>query len=538
MDTTPASATQPASRPRSRRSTLTRRALIAGGVGLGGCVMLGGAITIPAALGPDTQSNLGELDFANPLAIPPLADSSRDPSGRRVFDLTLQTSETDVSGKGTATTWGINGPFLAPTLRAARGETVMMTIRNTLPEATSIHWHGMHLPAVMDGGPHQMIAPGDAWEPSWTVEQPASTLWYHPHPHGQTALHVYRGIAGLFLIDDDEAAALDLPSDYGVDDIPLIIQDKRMKGDGSFDTNPASFLDSLRGAGSFGILGSTILVNGTWNPHVVLRRRTRFRILNGSNARFYNLGFTDDRPFQLVASGNGLLPAPVEMTRLLIGPGERAEIVVDPPANAELTLRSYPQDLNAPRPIRRQIGADDTFDILRMRTDAVEAPAALPGRLGKDRMPALPEGVTERSFTLDGHNAIDGQQMDMSRIDLAIPAGALEVWTVRSNGQPHTFHVHGATFHVLDVDGERPPVPMRGPKDTVPILPNRPVRLAVQFGAHVDPQMPYMYHCHLLRHEDNGMMGQFVVVEPGTEAITPMTMETPAGHGHDHGNGS
>lgn len=532
MDTIPTPTPPPSRPPRSRRSTLTRRALIAGGVGLGGCVALGGAIAIPAALGPDTQGNVGDLDFANPLAIPPLADSQVDASGRRVFDLRLQTGETDIPGKGTAATWGVNGPFLGPTLRAARGETVKMTVHNDLPDATSIHWHGMHLPAAMDGGPHQMIAPGEQWEPYWEIEQPASTLWYHPHPHGQTALQVYRGIAGLFLVDDDESAALDLPSEYGVDDIPLIIQDKRMNGDGNFDTNAASFLDSMRGAGAFGILGSTILVNGTYNPHLVVRRRTRFRILNGSNARFYNLGFTDDRPFHLVATDNGLLPASVELTRLLIGPGERAEIVVELPAHDEVTLRSYPQDLNAPRAIRRQIGADDTFDIIQLRSEAVEETPALPTQLGTGQVPAVPSDATQRTFTLDGHDSINDEKMDMNRIDLAIPAGALEVWTVQSSGQPHTFHVHGATFHVLDVNGEEPESTMRGPKDTVPIRPDRPVRLAVQFGTHIDPQMPYMYHCHLLKHEDNGMMGQFVVVEPGTEEATTMTLGLLDEHHH------
>lgn len=521
----------PSSLTRSRRSTITRRALIAGGVGLGGCVALGGAIAIPAALGPDTRSNLGDLNFANPLAIPPLAASRVDGHGRRVFELTAQPGETTFPGKGTAATWGINGPFLAPTLRAARGETVKMTVRNDLPEATTIHWHGMHLPAVMDGGPHQTIEPGAAWEPSWTIEQPASTLWYHPHPPGATGLHVYRGIAGLFLVDDDESAALDLPAEYGVDDIPLIIQDKRMRDDGSFDTSPASFLDSLRGAGVFGLLGGTILVNGTYNPHLPIRRRlTRFRILNGSNARFYRLGFTDDRAFSLVATDNGLLPEPVSLTRLLLGPGERAEIVVAFAPGEEITLRSYPQDLNVPRAIRRQIGADDTFDIVRMRAGSLEDSPDLPSRFAEGDTPVMQGDETTRTFTLDGHESINGRKMDMTRIDLAIPAGSREIWTVQSREQPHTFHVHGATFHVLYIGEAEPEAAWRGPKDTVPILPGRPVRLAVQFGRHVDPATPYMYHCHLLRHEDNGMMGQFVVVEPGTEGETPMTLDHAEGH--------
>jgi len=260
---------------------------------------------------------------------------------------------------------------------------------------------------------------------------------------------------------------------------------------------------------------------------------TRFRILNGSNARFYNLGFTDDRPFHLVATDNGVLEAPISQSRMQIGPGERTEIVVAMLPGDTATLRCYPQDLHAARPVRRQIGADDTFDILYlaapeiMRADTTDLPTTL---IPADPL-AVPEGATQRTFALTNHDSINDQKMDMQRIDLAIPAGALEVWTITSEGLPHTFHIHGATFRVLDIDGQAPEATLRGPKDTVPITPNRPVRLAVQFGSYIDPATPYMYHCHLLRHEDNGMMGQFVVVEPGTEDLTPMRLDM-GGHHH------
>lgn len=119
----------------------------------------------------------------------------------------------------------------------------------------------------------------------------------------------------------------------------------------------------------------------------------------------------------------------------------------------------------------------------------------------------------------------------MNRIDLVVPAGAIEIWDIRSNGQPHTFHIHGASYIVLDVDGQPPPPHLHGPKDTVLVSSDHPVRLAVQFVSHIDPKIPFMYHWHLLRHEDNGMMGQFVVVEPGMEVVTPLTLDS--GHtGH------
>lgn len=512
------------------RSKLTRRALLAGGGVLGCCVAVsaGGAATF--FLTNRAESTFGDLDFTTPLHIPPLLEGQSDADGRRMFDLTLQTGETRIVPAGEAETWGFNGSFLGPTLRARRGDTIAMSVHNELPEATSIHWHGMHLPAVMDGGPCQMIAAGDAWTPEWTVDQPAATLWYHPHPHGQTAEHVYRGVAGLFLIEDEASDNPDLPREYGVDDIPLIIQARSFTDDGDVSLDTGSFIHQICGSANFGLLGDTIQVNGAYDPHFeVTRPLTRFRILNGANARFFNLGFDDDRPFQLIATDNGFAPGePVELTRLLLGPGERAEILVAFTAGDEAVLRSYEQELGGGG---RQIGANDTFEIIQFRAADGLPAATLPIELRFVPPPLVPpDGATEREFELDGHNRINDQEMDMNRIDLAIPAGALQVWTVRSNGQPHTFHIHGATFHVLEVDAQEPLAHLRGPKDTVFVGADHPVKLAVQFGTHVDPGTPYMYHCHVLRHEDNGMMGQFVIVDPGDEDESPVTIEGHAEH--------
>ncbi|MGJ3560660.1 multicopper oxidase domain-containing protein [Streptomyces sp. INA 01156] len=140
-------------------------------------------------------STVGKAPFDNALAIPPQAESTVERDGTRVFDLRMQAGETEFQEGRRTTTWGFNGSYLGPTLRAKRGEKVRVRVGNDLDEASSVHWHGMHLPARMDGGPHQMIAPGAAWTPHWTVDQPAATLWYHPHPHGKTEEHVRRGLA-------------------------------------------------------------------------------------------------------------------------------------------------------------------------------------------------------------------------------------------------------------------------------------------------------------------------------------------------------
>jgi FtsP/CotA-like multicopper oxidase with cupredoxin domain len=493
-----------------------------------GCVVAG--VSVPAFLairGPESVSTIGTLDFANPLVIPPLLEPTLGDDGTKRFDLTLQTGEARIFGDGETATWGVNGPFLAPTLRARRGDRVRIAVHNDLPEETSIHWHGMHLPAAMDGGPHQIIAIGETWEPFWEIEQPASTLWYHPHPHGKTGLHVYRGIAGLFLIDDDEEAALPLPRDWGVDDIPVIIQDKAVSGD-QFDEHPGNVLNDLTGASSFGIRGDRILVNGTFDPFFeVTTRVVRLRLLNGSNARFYNVGFDDDRSFRLLATDSGLVPGDVpEVDRLLLGPGERAELLVAFAPGDTTILRSFAQDLDVAGTVARQLGSEDTFDVLQFRAaDSLGGVRDLPGSVLPPVEASLPDDATVRRFRLDGHNRINDREMDMQRIDEVIPAGALEIWEIESNGQPHTFHIHGATFQVLAVDAGEVPPHLRGPKDTVKVTPGHAVRLAVQFLHHVDPTMPYMFHCHILRHEDNGMMGQFVVVEPGTEATTPTQLD-------------
>lgn len=157
-------------------------------------------------------------------------------------------------------TWGFNGDYLGPTLRANLGDEVVARVSNRLAEATTLHWHGMHLPATADGGPHQLVAPGETWTASWKIVQPAATLWYHAHPEGRTGSQVYRGAAGLFLLDEPATEPSDLPHRYGLDDVPLIIQDRR------FDDDRQLSFDSPRFS-PIGILGDEILVNGTHDPY-------------------------------------------------------------------------------------------------------------------------------------------------------------------------------------------------------------------------------------------------------------------------------
>ncbi|MFI6939300.1 multicopper oxidase family protein [Streptomyces sp. NPDC050418] len=506
-----------------RRRGRLRRVLITGGVVLGVVLAaLGGGL---AWLWTSADVNtVGKEPFENRLAIPPLAESTVAKDGTRVFDLRMQAGETEFESGRKTPTWGFNGSYLGPTLRAERGEKVKVRISNGLDEASTVHWHGMHLPAAMDGGPHQMVDPGKTWSPRWTVDQPASTLWYHPHPHGATEKHVQRGLAGMFLLDDAEAGKLPLPDDYGVDDVPVIVQDVKFDG---------AKLDHGHGMmQNTGFLGDRTMVNGTLNPYQeVGDELVRLRLLNASTARVYSFGFSDERAFSLIGTDGGLLEAPVRKERLQLSPGERAEIVVRMEPGEKTVLRSHPQDNYGDAWQKRFGGGDDSFDVLELRADQqLRDSPELPSRLAELEVPEGKDSVRERFFGLR-MSGINGRPMDMGRVDEVVTRGDTETWTVRNeDGVPHNFHVHDVQFRVLKVDGREPPPELRGAKDTVFVPGGTTVKLAMRFDGPADPDTPYMYHCHLLAHEDGGMMGQFVVVEKGQRAGKPAAHE--GGHSH------
>ncbi len=460
----------------------------------------------------------GGLAFDNKLLIPEqLFGTVVD--GRRQFHLTVDEGSREfLPGKQTPTA-GVNGPYLGPTVRLRRGEDVDLIVRNNLDEMTTMHWHGAHVPARMDGTPHQKIQPGETWTVSFEVHQQAAPLWYHPHPHGTTGRHSYQGIAGFMWIDDDNSEALDLPKTYGVDDIPLVIQDRLFDDDGAF------VFAINQGA----VYGDTMLINGTWSPFLqVESRRIRLRLLNGSNARIYYIGFDDNRAFHQIATDGGFLETPLQTNRVTLAPGERAEILIDFSDGAEAVLKSYPE-----AELLDTIGSffvglgNGHLELLKIVPQpAKRASHALPERLNTISRIKASDAAKTRPMVLGGPlqgggpagpgvgPPINGKIMDMERIDEVVRLGDTEIWEVSNpGGQAHPFHIHLVQFQILDRNGQRPTGAELGWKDTVLVPAGDTVRIIMPFDRYADPEVPYMYHCHIMEHEDAGMMGQFLVVE-------------------------
>jgi len=445
------------------------------------------------------------------LPIPDLLTGT-EKDGKQVYDLIMQPgSIAYVPGKQTAT-FAYNGNILGPTLLMRKGDEVVINVTNRLGEPTTTHWHGIHLPAIMDGGPHQRIEDGDTWQAQYTIMNEEATFWYHPHLEGKTAEHVYHGLAGLFIVKDPQNE-LALPDQYGTDDIPLIVQDKIFNADGSFNY-PGTHM---------GVKGDQFLVNGAVTPVFDAPAQiVRFRLLNGSNARIYNFGFSDDRQFHQIGTDGGLLERPVPLTRLRLSTGERAEILVDfsGEENSQVRLVSFSSELDNINPIWNSNALDDSaFDIMTIDVKAATANpvTALPASLASINRHQEGQAVRTRPFKLEmgfsGPMKINGKSMDMNRIDQTIKVNDTEIWEVSHHSDlPHPFHVHDVQFLILTRDGSPPAENEAGWKDTVLVMPREMVRIIAHFSDFTDPDKPYMFHCHILEHEDAGMMGQFVVV--------------------------
>lgn len=435
-----------------------------------------------------------------PLPIPPILEDENPDPGKAEFSLVAQKGSMEfLEGKKTDT-YGYNGDYLGPVIRVHNGDDVSIKVKNELDEATTVHWHGLEVDGEQDGGPHSGIQPGTIWNPHFKIEQNASTLWYHPHLINETGEQVYKGLAGLFLIDDEKSDNLDLPDEYGVNDIPLIVQDKQLDENGQF------YYDLTMHDVMMGLQGDTIMVNGAVNPYVeVPKGKVRFRLLNGSNARIYEFRLSNGQEFFQISSDGGLLEEPVKLNKLVLSSAERAELIVD--------FSNFKEDESV------ELTDQDTSFMKFVVKGADKGPKEIPSQLAD--IPEIDESmaVRTRKFVMQGMGSnvsINGKQMDMDRIDEQLKLHDTEIWEITNEGigmmgnnmgMAHPFHGHGTQFRILDRDGSPPPPNEAGWKDTILVAPGEKVRAIATF----DHKGLFMYHCHILEHEDAGMMGQFSV---------------------------
>ena len=432
-----------------------------------------------------------------PLSIPPLLDPTIK-NGVSHYELAVGASKHDYKRGRMTGTYSYNGAsVLGPTLRLSTGDSVVISVTNKLDEPTTTHWHGADVPAEDDGGPHSIIGPGNTWVADFDVIQPAATLWYHPHAHGSTAEHVYRGAAGLMIIEDDNPATEALPATYGVDDIPVIIQDRDFTEDGQ--------LDFAIDQGENGNLYGTLTVNGTINPFVeVPEGLVRLRLLNGSQARIYRLS-VEGADMTKIASDGGYLPRPILIEQLVLAPGDRAEIIVNVGMESAALV-------------------DSAFGrVLELRPDgSTVGTGMLPDKLAPIERISESEITVDRAFDMgdvrnfwefDATWAMNGVQFDMNRVDVTVQLGDTERWTLSSDDGQHVFHPHQIQFQILSINGQPPPPAESGWEDSVLVNPDREVVIAARFNTYPAEDTPYMFHCHILDHEDLGMMGQFLIVE-------------------------
>jgi FtsP/CotA-like multicopper oxidase with cupredoxin domain len=377
----------------------------------------------------------------------------------------------------------LNGLFTGPTVRVQKGDAFSILFTNALGEPSIIHWHGINAPSGMDGHPRSTIQSGAQFSYKLPIQQRAGTYWYHAHPDANTAKQVYKGFAGIFIIDDVEEAPLNLPS--GKYDVPLLLQDKRQRSDNAVTYDPTEEQTFYR-----------------------------FRLVNASNARVFKIGFSDGRSFQIIATDGGLLESPMDLTNFNLSPGERAEIIVNfsaDPIGRSLKLASIAYDFNSSHrgSTFPQGLAMDILDCRVVRASATQS-KSIPAKL--TTLEKLSSPIRTRTFALTmdhskpkGIHMINDLVFDLNRIDETVKQGDVELWEFQNTADAfHSMHVHGGQFQVSERLYAGPITPVDGGwKDTVLVYPNETVRVLVRF---TDYKGLFLLHCHTLEHEDDGMM--------------------------------
>jgi len=439
------------------------------------------------------------------------------------FNLNLVDTFAQLRPGNQTITEGVNNKFWGPTLFFNQGDTVHMNVHSFLNDTTTIHWHGMHLPAVMDGGPHQVIPPGTIWQPYWKVTNNAATYWYHPHLHMMTQEQMTKGLGGFIIVRDPIEAALALPRTYGVDDIPLALTSRRYDASNAFVTTNTAY-------------GDYMLTNGTPDAQVNLPKQlVRLRILNAEMERAYNLGFSDNRTFYIIATDGGLINAPSPVTRVIIGVGERIEILVDlqnDVVGSSLDLKAYnagfplgfPGGEPAPGGQFGSLLNNTTFTVLHINVSnpTSNAITSMPTSLVNNNYWTATDATVNRTILVTNGNGgepfdFDNQPFSLNTINKTVNLNAIEKWTITNNNVfGHSFHIHDVEFKIISRTVNGIGTFDEGWKDVLYLPINSSATFVAKFDDYADPIHPFMYHCHFAPHEDTGMMGQFIVVDNST----------------------
>jgi spore coat protein A len=564
---------------------LSRRRFMRLGAGFAAGMSLPGPPAI-AQHGSGKQAKSPALrKFVDPLPIPrPVLQPGGTLDGSPLYEISARAFRQQLHRDLPPTPlWGYAGQFPGPTLDVRRGQRIFVRWGNELtgpehlfpqafdtnlhgthhgepPTKTVVHLHGAVVQPDSDGRPDAWFTAGFGQRGNeWTREvyeypnqQQACTLWYHDHAIGQTRLNVYAGLAGVYIIRDEEEDALDLPG--GEYDLPLIIQDRSFAADGSLTYPVSDLAGSADHSGPWvpEFFGDVILVNGkAWPYFEVEPRKYRLRIINASNARFYRLRLSNGQPFIQIGTDQGLLPAPVRVHRLLLSPAERADVIVDFRSARGKAVRLI-NDAAAPYPDGEAADPRTTANVMQFRvTRALTRPdrRGIPGKL-RAVPPLVETNAKVRTMAFREYKDAKDQPtivlLNARRWNAPVTVqpklGDTEVWhLINTTDDAHPIHLHLVRFQVLDrqaldtsaylkawgaerpgegpdpiavepyLRGKRTPPPPeeRGWKDTVRADPNEVVRIIARFAGYAGK---YPWHCHMLEHEDNEMMLQFEVM--------------------------
>lgn len=435
-----------------------------------------------------------------PLPALPLLPVDRPEPGIVEAHLVAAWGEVAIAGR-TARLQTYNGSFPGPVLRLREGDQVRLRFTNLLDEPTNLHLHGLHMsPAVDD--PFRELDPGETALLEFAIPYgTAGTFWYHPHIHGSVAEQLFAGLAGPIIIGgpDRYVSALRRAESHLV-----VLKDLSLAGD---SPAPHSMFDWMNGKE-----GDLVLVNGALQPTLSpARGPLRLRLLNASNARYYRL-HVEEHPLHLIATDGGLLESPVVLDELLLAPGERAEVLVPLQGTGDFRLLDLPYDRGSGGMHGGHHGGGSasaaTIPLLTISVPRELPQARIPERILHEPIENLRAATPARRFDLGGHGmgwqfTINGQSFDESRVDVRATPGSTEVWEIRNlTAMDHPFHLHIYPFQVVSRGGA--PEPYSSWKDVVNVRAGEVVRIAVPFR---DFRGKTVFHCHIVEHEDLGMMG-------------------------------